>query len=74
VLVVANLGPQRLSSVALSSSASVLPTGRYAARPLLGDRRESSITVRREGRIAGWIPAAALEPFETYLFELSPRR
>lgn len=74
VLVVANLGAQRLSGVALSSSASVLPADRYAARPLLGGGPESSITVRRDGRLSGWSPVAALEPFETYVVELSPRR
>ena len=70
VLVVANLTERSRPAVRLSSAGSVLPAGRYAARPLLGGRT-APLRVRPDGRISGWTPIRALEPFEAVVLEIS---
>jgi glycosidase len=74
VLVLLNLGGRRLSRVRLSSDESVLPAGRYAARSLFGGRSPAALRVATEGRINGWVPLPALEPFETHIIELPTTR
>jgi glycosidase len=71
VLVIANLGGEPLTGLALSSAAAVLPAGRYAVRPLLGRNTTATLRVGRDGRIRGWIPFATLAPFESQVLELS---
>lgn len=71
VLVVANLGEQRLSRPAVSSSGAALPPGRYTVRPLLGDGKAASLRVPRDGWIRGWVPLPALEPLQSYVLEIS---
>lgn len=74
VLVVANLGERPLRGLALSSSASVLPAGRHATRSLFGGGREGSLRVGSDGRIRGWAPLPALEPFAIHVIEIVPSR
>jgi alpha-amylase len=71
VLVVANLGDQRASRVALSSADAVLPAGRHNARLLFGDTRAGSLRVGGDGRIRNWVAVPVLEPFEAYVLELT---
>jgi alpha-amylase len=70
VLVVANLGEAPVARLALSSSASVLPAGRYSGRPLLGRTRQAALRVGGDGRIRNWVAVPTLEPFEAYVLEL----
>ncbi|HYJ79772.1 MAG TPA: alpha-amylase family glycosyl hydrolase, partial [Longimicrobiaceae bacterium] len=71
VLVLANLGGERLSGVELASAQRVLPAGRYTATPLEGGGSASTVRVRGDGKVAGWSPVAALEPFAVHVLELS---
>ncbi len=70
-LVIANLGGQPLTSLALSSAAAVLPPGRYTVRPLLGRNPAATLRVGRDGRLRGWIPYVTLAPFESHILELT---
>jgi glycosidase len=70
VLAIANLGDVPLSSVRLSSSASVLSAGQWRARSLLGTEVAATLTVRFDGRIEGYVPLLRLASREGYLFEL----
>lgn len=72
-LVVANLSGQPAPRVQLSSTDAVLPAGRYLVRELLGNQQESSVRVKSDGRIRGWVPVPALGPLESRIFELSRR-
>ncbi|MGH7465117.1 MAG: alpha-amylase family glycosyl hydrolase, partial [Longimicrobiales bacterium] len=71
VLVIANLGEQRVSGQTLSSTDAVLPAGRYTGRPLLGRTGQVALRVGGDGRIRRWVPVPALEPFEAYVLELA---
>jgi glycosidase len=73
VLVVANLGDSSATGAAVSSAALVLPPGRYRARSLLGGRNGASLGVARDGRIAGYVPAATLAARETLVLALERR-
>ncbi len=73
VLVVANLGATPAAGAALSSAADALPAGRYVTRDLLGGRAGAGFTVARDGRIAGYVPAATLAPEATMVLELVRR-
>lgn len=74
VLVLANLGEDRVRGVALSSAGAVLPAGRYSGRALLGSAVEAALRVRNDGRIRGWVPVPVLEPFEAYVIEVGATR
>jgi alpha-amylase len=69
-LVVVNLTGQRRARTALSAAADALPPGSYAVRPLLGEARPATLRVPAGGRIQGWRPLPALEPFGSYVFSL----
>ena len=56
VLVVANLGATALSRISIVSRDSVLPTGNYSARNLLGGSPGAVLRVSRDGRIRGYVP------------------
>jgi alpha-amylase len=71
VLVVANLGSAPIEGVTISSGARVLPSGRYAARGLLGDASIAPLTVGRDGRIVRWIPMRTLAPMSAHLVALA---
>jgi alpha-amylase len=73
VLVITNLGEQRVTGQTLASADAVLPAGRYTARPLLGPAAPVALRVRDDGRIRRWVPVPTLEPFEAYVLELAPR-
>jgi alpha-amylase len=71
VLVIANLGEHGITGHAVSSSAAVLPAGRYTARPLLGSTGPAALRVDDDGRIVRWVPVRVLEPFEAYVLDIS---
>lgn len=74
VLVLANLGSQPLSGVALSSAGAVFPAGRYVGKPLLGGTEPVPLRVVNDGRLREWAPLAELKPFESHVIELAGRR
>ena len=71
VLVVANLGPDSVSGVTLSSEGSVLPVGRYEPSSLLDGPAGARLEVGETGRIEGYLPLRSLGPMESHLFELT---
>jgi glycosidase len=56
VLVVANLGDQPASRVAISSPAGALPAGRYTLRSLLGGPNSNALQVGGDGQVKGYVP------------------
>jgi glycosidase len=70
-LVVANLGAAPIAGVTISSPASVLRRGRYAARALLGGPDAAPLSVGRDGRIARWSPGRKLGGMEAIVLELA---
>jgi alpha-amylase len=56
VLVIANLGATTPSRVAITSTDSVLPVGRFVARNLLDGPSGAALRVSRDGRIRGYVP------------------
>jgi glycosidase len=74
VLVVANLGAAPTSGVAISSSDSVLPPGRYTPRNLLGGPNGAHFEVRRDGQVRGYVPVpGTIRPRESLVLELVRR-
>src|SRR5439155_26741241 len=73
VLVVANLAAAPVSGVALGWRDSVLPPGRYTPRNLLGGPNGTTLQVSRDGRIQGYIPAAAIGSRESLVLDLIRR-
>jgi glycosidase len=73
VLVVANLGATAASGVAIGSGVGAIPPGRYAPHSLLGGPNGAPLTVGRDGRLRGYVPAAAIGPRETLILELNRR-
>jgi alpha-amylase len=71
-LVLVNLSDRRLARVSLGSEAGALRGGQYAGRSLLGGRAAQALRVAGDGRIQRWTPLPALEPFGSYVFELTP--
>ncbi len=69
-LVVANLGATALTGIALSSSAKVLPPGRYAPVTLVGGQRAEPLQVGADGRMQGYTPLPSLAPVTAYVFSL----
>jgi glycosidase len=70
VLVIANLGPKPLKAVTISSSADILPAGRYAARAVYGRASGADVQVGADGRVSAYAPIATLGPMQTYVLEL----
>ena len=68
----ANLGATA-SGVALSSGAGALRSGTYAARNLLPGPDGTVLRVGADGRISGYIPAAALGTREYLVLDLVRR-
>jgi len=60
VFVVANLGDQPASRVAISSAAGAVPAGRYTMRSLLGGSNGARLRVGPDGRIQAYVPAPTL--------------
>jgi glycosidase len=73
-LVVANLGTESRSRVAVSSDGAVLPEGRYTLRPVAGAGGSSAVAVGRDGRLRSVTLAGGLAPLSVRIFELSARR
>ena len=74
VLVISNLGTTPLSGVTLSTSARVLPAGRYAAKRLLGGDDGATLQVASDGRVTGYLPWPILAPMQSYMLELTRLR
>lgn len=79
-LVVANLGEKEILDLRISSSAFVLPPGRYGARVLLGTSPSAGIVtegsgtdldIEADGRVRGYRPFPSLPPLSAYILELS---
>ena len=73
VLVVANLGAAAVSGVSIASGEGALPSGRYAARSLLGGPNRAPLQVGADGRVAAYVPAAAIGPRESLVLDLVRR-
>jgi glycosidase len=71
VLVVANLRGRKVAGSPLASTAGVLEPGRYTAKVLFGRGTAQPLRVTRDGGIRGWIPVAGMEPYESFVVELS---
>ncbi len=71
VLVVANLGATAATDVSLTSTDAALPPGTYAAVRLLQAGVAPKLVAATDGRIRGYVPAAAIAPLETWVLELS---
>jgi glycosidase len=70
-LVVANLGSEPLSGVALSSDVRALPPGRYAPDALLGGGPAAPLEIGGDGRLRAYAPVAELAPLRAYVFDVS---
>ena len=73
MLVVANLINAPLLRVSLTSSGTVLDSGRYSGTVLIGDISPATLRVGMDGQIRGYVPLAVLRPMESYVVELVPR-
>ncbi len=73
-LVVANLGTTPLTEVALSSSARVLPPGRYTAEALMGEQPTAPLQIGADGRMRDYVPLASLAPLQAYVFDISSEK
>jgi glycosidase len=71
VLVVANLGMTAATDVTLTSLDAALPPGTYLAARLLQAGAAPNLVAAADGRIRGYVPAAAIAPLETWVLELS---
>lgn len=71
VLALANLGDSAAVNVRVSSAAPSLAPGQWRARPLVGGGTATTLTVRPDGRIDGYVPMPRLASREGYLFELT---
>jgi glycosidase/predicted alpha/beta superfamily hydrolase len=71
VLVVANLGATAVSRLAITSTDSVLPPGRYSARSLLRGSPGAVLQVSGDGRIRGYVPLPGrLAPRQSLILDL----
>ncbi len=74
VLVVANLGATAVTSLSISSSAGVLPPGRYQPRNLLGGPNGSVLEVSPEGQMRDYVAIpGALGPRASLVLDLIHR-
>src|SRR5438552_11502619 len=73
VLVVAILGGALASGVSLVSRARVTPPAWNASRIMLGGPNGTTLQVSRDGRIQGYIPAAAIGSRESLVLDLIRR-
>ena len=74
VLVVVNLGAAAAESVALNSNTSVLSSGRYEARNLIGGTDGAGLEVAADGQLRAYQPLArALNPGESLVLDLIAR-
>jgi alpha-amylase len=71
VLVLANLGDQPVSRLALGSAAGALPPGRHTVRPLFGPAQQTTVRVGNDGRLDRWVAVPRLAPFEGYVLEIT---
>ena len=74
VLVVANLGTVPLAGVTISSAQRALPSGRYAAKALLGNAPIQPVRVGSDGRLSSYVPIRRLAPLQAYVVELTRGR
>ena len=72
VLVVANLGAAPLDAVALTTTARVLPAGRYAPAALVGGGAPAPLRVGGDGRMSGYVALPRLEPMQSHVIDLAP--
>jgi alpha-amylase len=74
VLVIANLGTAPVSGISIGSADSLLASGRYEARNLLGGAAGGELAIGADGRVSAWQPVAgALAPRESRVLELVRR-
>jgi glycosidase len=71
VMVIANVGTQRLSGVTVSSEGRVLPAGLYEVRSLLGGPPGARLNVGGDGGIDSYAPLPSLGPLTSSIFELT---
>ncbi len=70
VLVVANVGEQPLTRVALSAPAGTLPNGSYSAPALIGAQAGRILNVAADGSIRAYVPIMTLAAKQAYVFDL----
>lgn len=73
VLVVANLGAEAVSGVAITTGGNALRPGTYTPRNLLGGPDGAVLRVSPDGRIADYVPAATIGPRESLVLDLVRR-
>ena len=71
VVVIANLGAQPATRVALTSEAAVLPPGRYSAKLLFGSGVPGRLSVNSRGAISSWVAIPAVEGRAVQIIEIS---
>ncbi|MEX1186028.1 MAG: alpha-amylase family glycosyl hydrolase [Gemmatimonadaceae bacterium] len=70
-LVVANLTPKRIEGPTLRSDESVVASGCYVGRPLAGGDGTARFCVRKNGQLPHSLRLPPLEPFGSYILDLS---
>ncbi len=70
VLVIANLGAERVAGAMVSSAGGALPAGRYALRSLDGGPSGEPLIVDGGGHIRPFVPVDGLGGFEGRMFQL----
>jgi glycosidase len=73
VAVVANLGAGKVPGIALSSARLALPPGRYAARSLFGNSKQTTFTVDSRGAFSNWVPVPEIDGLAVEIMEISRR-
>lgn len=71
VLVVANLSSEPQRDVSLGSADSVLASGRWSVRDLLGTSKATVMAIGATGRVSHYVPLRTLAPTSVHVFELA---
>ena len=70
VLVVANVGEEPLTRIALSGAPGTLPRGSYSAPALIGTQPARILNVAADGSITTYVPLATIPAKRAYVFDL----
>ncbi len=73
VIVVANVGGEPVSGVAIESAPGVLSPGAYAPRNLLGGPNGAALQVGADGSIRGYVPVGSIGPRQSLVLDLVHR-
>jgi hypothetical protein len=59
--------------IALSSARLALPPGRYAARSLFGNSKQTTFTVDSRGAFSSWVPVPEIDGLAVEIMEILRR-